>query len=76
MLAKMTVKNQITIPKAVTAQFGDVPYFDVAVDNNRITLTPVRLSKSDAVRSKLALMGITEQHVKDAIVWARARTVH
>ncbi len=71
MLAKMTSKNQITLPKAVTAQVSSAEYFEVNVDADRIILTPVRLQKADAVRAKLALLNIGDADVKDAIAWAR-----
>jgi bifunctional DNA-binding transcriptional regulator/antitoxin component of YhaV-PrlF toxin-antitoxin module len=71
MLAKMTVKNQITLPKAVISQFGGVEYFEVSTDGSAITLKPLRLSKADEVRQHLADLGINEQDVADAIAWAR-----
>lgn len=71
MLAKLTTKNQLTLPKSVLARCQDAKYFDVSEDNGRIVLTPVRLNKADAVRSKLADLGISEDDVTDAINWAR-----
>jgi bifunctional DNA-binding transcriptional regulator/antitoxin component of YhaV-PrlF toxin-antitoxin module len=71
MLAKMTVKNQITLPKAVISRFGGVEYFEVSTDGSAITLKPLRLSKADEVRQHLADLGINEQDVADAIAWAR-----
>ena len=38
------------------------------------TLVPRRLRRADAVRQKLAKLGITEEDVKDAVAWARRRT--
>ncbi len=72
MLAKLTSKNQITLPKAVIAQLPPSEYFEVEAVNDRIMLTPVRVHNGDAVRRKLELMGITEQDVTDAIQWARS----
>jgi len=71
MLAKMTVKNQLTLPKAVATQFGGVEYFDVSTDGVSITLRPLRQSRADEVRLQLEELGITEQDVADAIQWAR-----
>ncbi len=71
MLAKMTSKNQITLPKAVMAQVSSAEYFEVNVDADRIILTPVRVQKADAVRTKLALLNISPADVSDAIAWAR-----
>jgi bifunctional DNA-binding transcriptional regulator/antitoxin component of YhaV-PrlF toxin-antitoxin module len=73
MLAKMTSKNQITLPKAVTKSLGDVEYFDVRAEAGSIVLTPVRINRADAVRSRLAAMGITEKDVSEARTWARKR---
>ena len=71
MLAKLTSKNQITLPKAAVARVEAADYFDVTVNNGRIILTPVRVQQAQAVRDKLAQLGITEQDVTDAIAWAR-----
>jgi hypothetical protein len=71
MLAKLTVKNQLTIPKAVASRFAGVEYFDVSTDGSAIMLKPLRPSRLDEVRDKLERLGITEQDVTDAIAWAR-----
>jgi bifunctional DNA-binding transcriptional regulator/antitoxin component of YhaV-PrlF toxin-antitoxin module len=71
MLAKLTTKNQLTLPKAVATQFTGVEYFDVSTDGSAIVLKPLRLSRLDEVRAKLELLGITEQDITDAIAWAR-----
>ena len=71
MLAKMTVKNQITLPKAVVSQVATAEYFDVAVSDGRIVLTPARIQKADAVREKLAAMALNKQDIEDAVNWAR-----
>jgi cysteinyl-tRNA synthetase len=71
MLAKLTAKNQITLPKAAISRIDAAEYFDVSIENNRIVLTPVRVRQADAVREKLAQLGITEQDVEDAVDWAR-----
>lgn len=71
MLAKRTSKNQLTLPKAVVEAVGEVDYYEVSVDAGRIVLTPVRVQPVDAVRNKLAQLGITEQDVTAAVAWAR-----
>ena len=71
MLAKLTSKNQLTLPKAVLSPLGDVTYFDVSSENGQILLTPVRLNRADAVRAKLADIGISEADVAAAVKWAR-----
>lgn len=71
MLAKMTSKNQITLPKAVVSGVAASDYFEVEVVQGRIVLTPVRISKADALRDKLAELNLTEQDIEDAVQWAR-----
>jgi translation initiation factor IF-1 len=74
MLAKMTSKNQVTLPKAVTNVVGAPRYFEVRTQNGEIVLTPVRIQRSDAVRAKLAELGLTEADVTEAVSWARQRS--
>ncbi len=71
MLAKLTSKNQITLPKAVAQAFPDAEYFEVQAEGGRIVLTPVRFGRADAVRDKLAVLGIVEKDVELAVAWAR-----
>jgi hypothetical protein len=71
MLAKLTSKNQLTLPKSLVASLGKAEYYDVEVENGRIMLTPVRIQQADAVRAKLEALGINAQEVSDAIEWAR-----
>ena len=71
MLAKMTVKNQVTLPKAVVTRFSGIEYFDVSTDGESIVLRPLRRSRADEVRSQLAKLGIDEQDATDAVSWAR-----
>jgi hypothetical protein len=73
MLAKKTVKNQITLPKAVVTRFKSVDYFDVSTDGKTITLRPLVESRADQVRDRLARLGIGEGDVADAIAWARRK---
>ena len=71
MIAKMTAKNQLTLPKAVTRAVGDPRYYDVHTEGGQIVLTPVRIQRADAVRAKLAALELSEQDVEDAVAWAR-----
>lgn len=71
MLAKLTSKNQLTLPKAVLSAYKGVDYFDVREENGEILLSPVRLQRLDAVQAKLVELGIREEDVDDAVVWAR-----
>ncbi len=71
MLAKMTSKNQLTLPKAVTSAVGQAEYFEIQALNGQIILTPVRIQKAGAVRAKLAELDLEEKDVFDAVAWAR-----
>ena len=71
MLAKMTAKNQLTLPKSVTNALGPTEYFDVQTRDGQIILTPVRIQRADAVRAKLAELDLQEQDIADAVAWAR-----
>lgn len=71
MLAKITAKNQLTLPKSITNALGPVEYFEVEMRNGQVLLTPVRIQRANAVRAKLAELGLTEQDVSDAVDWAR-----
>lgn len=71
MLAKMTSKNQLTLPKSITDELGTPEYFDVESRNGQLILTPVRLQRADAVRAKLDELGITTADIDDAVAWAR-----
>jgi translation initiation factor IF-1 len=71
MLAKITSKNQLTLPKSVTQAVGPAEYFDVQTRDGQIVLTPVRIQRGDAVRAKLAELGLTEADIGDAVTWAR-----
>lgn len=71
MLAKLTSKNQITLPKAILAAVPESEYFEVSTENGIIRLAPVRITSADSVRTKLAELGIDEQDIVDAVSWAR-----
>lgn len=71
MLAKVTAKNQLTLPKAITNAVGPVEYFEVEAKDGQIVLTPVRIQRADAVRAKLAELDLQEQDIVDAVRWAR-----
>ena len=73
MLAKLTTKNQLTLPKSITAAIGAVEYFDVEARDGQIILTPVRIQRGDALRAKLAELDLGEADVVAAVAWARKR---
>ncbi len=71
MLAKLTSKNQITLPKAVVSKFPGAEYFAVREVDGEIILKPVRMHSLDAVWRKIESLGITGKDVTDAVRWAR-----
>jgi len=77
MLAKKTVKNQITLPKTIVDRLPKTDYFEVSLRGEEIVLKPVVIEAKDAklerVRSKMKALGLTEKTVDAAIRWARNR---
>jgi bifunctional DNA-binding transcriptional regulator/antitoxin component of YhaV-PrlF toxin-antitoxin module len=75
MLAKLTAKNQITIPKKILSQLPDVEYFDVAINDGLVVLKPVKVVEADlrGIRAKIKKIGLTEDCVAEAVSWARSR---
>jgi len=71
MLAKLTSKNQITLPKKIIEHFGQVEYFEVSETEDGIVLKPLRIGQAKLVREKLAKLGISTEDVKAAVKWAR-----
>jgi len=50
---------------------GTPTYFEVKAEYGQIGLTPVRIQRADAVRSKLAELALSDKDVAAAVVWAR-----
>jgi hypothetical protein len=77
MLAKKTVKNQITLPKAIVERLPKTDYFEVSLRGEEVLLRPVVIeskgTKLDRIREKIKALGLTEKDVDAAIRWARAR---
>jgi len=75
MLAKITSKNQITIPKKVMTQIADTKYFDVEVKDGKISLTPLTIYDMDLekIRTKMKKLGLSPNSVAEAIKWARLK---
>jgi bifunctional DNA-binding transcriptional regulator/antitoxin component of YhaV-PrlF toxin-antitoxin module len=71
MIAKRTVKNQITLPKKIVDHFPDVEYFEVRREGDRIVLEPFRPDRAREVREKLGELGVKEGDVARAVAWAR-----
>lgn len=69
-LAKITSKNQLTLPKSVTQALGPVQYFEVQARAGQIILTPVRIQRGDALRAKLAELALDEAAIAAALDFA------
>ena len=75
MLAKLTAKNQITIPKKILSQLPDVEYFDVEINEGLVLLKPVKVIETNlqGIRDKIKRLGLSEDCVAEAVSWARKR---
>ncbi len=75
MLAKMTSKNQITIPKKIMDQMPSVKYFEVELKDGKIELKPLRVYETDLekIRSKMKNLGLKPDSVREAVEWARSK---
>ena len=76
MLAKMTSKHQITIPKKIIEQLPDVEYFEVELKDGVVMLKPLKVYDTSLakIRSKINKLGLQENTVKEAIEWARSKS--
>ncbi|MFC1823997.1 AbrB/MazE/SpoVT family DNA-binding domain-containing protein [Thermodesulfobacteriota bacterium] len=75
MLAKLTSKNQITIPNDVLSKFPhEISYFDVEYQEGIVILKPLKLYETDlaGIRSKIKNLGLSEDCVGEAIRWVRS----
>lgn len=71
MLAKLTSKNQLTLPKAAVEAAGNAEYFEVEARAGQLVLTPVRIQRADAVRAKLVKLDLGDDDLAAAVAWAR-----
>ena len=75
MLAKMTSKNPITIPKRIIEQLPDVEYFEVELKDGVVMLKPLKTYNTslERIRTKVKKLGLQENTVREAIKWARTK---
>ena len=75
MLAKITTKNQITIPKKIIDRIPDVKYFDVELNDDVVVLKPLRFydTNLEEIRAKVRKLGLKQDSVAEAIKWARSK---
>ena len=75
MLAKMTSKNQITIPKKIVDQLPNVKYFEVELKDGQVLLKPLKTygTSLEQIRSKMKKLGLSENCVNEAVQWSRKK---
>ena len=73
MVAVLTGDNQLTIIDGILAEFQYGDYFEVAINDGRIVLTPIEPAPIEEVWAKIEALGVTEEDVADAVDWARGR---
>ncbi|UCD32559.1 MAG: AbrB/MazE/SpoVT family DNA-binding domain-containing protein [Desulfobacterales bacterium] len=75
MLAKMTSKNQITIPKKIIEKMPGVEHFDVEYKDGVVILKPIKFFNTnlDQIRSKIKKLGLSENSVAEAIEWVKSK---
>jgi len=75
MLAKITSKNQITIPKKIMTQLPEVKHFDLELRDGIIFMKPLKLydTNLDQIRSKIQTLGLEPNSVNEAIKWERSK---
>jgi bifunctional DNA-binding transcriptional regulator/antitoxin component of YhaV-PrlF toxin-antitoxin module len=73
MLAKVTSRNQITIPKKIMNQLPNTEYFDVEFKDGIVFLKPLVSYGTDlaAIRGKMEKLNLGPDSVKEAVAWAR-----
>ena len=75
MLAKITSKNQITIPKRIMDQIPDTRYFEVEFKEGAVVLKPLKTYSTslEAIRAKVKNLDLSPDCVREAIKWARSK---
>jgi bifunctional DNA-binding transcriptional regulator/antitoxin component of YhaV-PrlF toxin-antitoxin module len=74
MIAKLTSKNQLTLPKRIVEQFPGMNYFSVEAEYGRIILEPVNTKQLSQVHEKLEQLGVDEEDIQEAVAWSRKRS--
>jgi hypothetical protein len=67
MLTKLDTHNQLTLPESILGAITSTEYFEIAVVNGQIILTPVYMDKTTHAPS-----GFVDQESVDEIDWAMA----
>jgi hypothetical protein len=74
-LAKLSSKNQITLPVDIVRGFPGVEYFEVVLSDVGIELRPLRIPKAGSAlaeaRQRFKEKGFDEDTITEAVRWAR-----
>ena len=75
MMAKMTPKNQVIIPKNIVEQIPETKYFDIELKDGLIVLKLMQFYETDLdkIRSKIKRLGLKPDSVREALKWARSK---
>jgi hypothetical protein len=75
MLAKLTSRNQITIPKDVLSRIPDTKYFEVEYQEGVVVLKPVQVydANLETIRAKVKKLGLSDSCVAEAVKWVRSK---
>ena len=75
MLAKITSRNQVTIPKRIMNQLPETRYFDIELKEGVVIMKPLAVYATDLeqIRGKIKDLGLKPETVKEAVRWARKK---
>ena len=76
MLAKITSKNQITIPKKIIEKMPNIKHFDIEFKDGVVIMKPIKFydTNLDQIRAKIKKIGLKENSVAEAIKWAKSKS--
>ena len=75
MLAKITSKNQITIPKKIIEKMPGIKHFDIEFKDGVVIMKPIKFydTNLDQIRAKIKKLKLTEDSVAEAIKWVKSK---
>ena len=75
MLAKITSRNQVTIPKKIMEQLPNPQYFDVQFKDGLVIMKPMVAydTNLEQIRAKMKTLNLKADSVREAIRWARTK---
>jgi len=75
MLAKITSKNQVTIPKKIIEKMPGIKHFDIEFEDGVVIMKPIKFYNTNLnqIRVKIKKLGLKENSVAEAIKWAKSK---